>query len=170
MRISDWSSDVCSSDLCSPCAAFCVQGGEQAEPYRHDSGSDDRENAVTADPAYDLATNDGSYEDAAHHRRELETRSGWANPLHHLKVDRHICHGAKHRQTDDEADSAGDDEGLVGKQRQWQYRFSGSVLDEDEACERHHGDGNHSKNDRRIPGEAVSAQTSEKDQIGRAHV
>src|SRR3546814_10890543 len=43
----------------------------------------------------------------------------------------------------DEADSAGDDEGLVGKQRQWQYRFSGSVLDEDEACERHHGDGNH---------------------------
>src|SRR3546814_10145682 len=60
---------------CSPCAAFCVQGGEQAEPYRHDSGSDDRENAVTADPAYDLATNDGSYEDAAHHRRELETRS-----------------------------------------------------------------------------------------------
>src|SRR3546814_19596306 len=67
----------------------------------------------------------------------------------------------------DEADSAGDDEGLVGKQRQWQYRFSGSVLDEDEACERHHGDGNHSKNDRRIPGEAVSAQTSEKDQSGK---
>src|SRR3546814_8690028 len=89
----------------SPCAACCVQGGEQAEPYRHDSGSDDRQNAVTADPAYDLATNDGSYEDAAHHRRELETRSGWANPLHHLKVDRHICHGAKHHQTDDEADS-----------------------------------------------------------------
>src|SRR3546814_14416467 len=63
MRISDWSSDVCSSDLhaeakakyqhiarCGPGAAFCVQGGEQAEPYRHDSGSDDRENAVTADP------------------------------------------------------------------------------------------------------------------------
>src|SRR3546814_16829287 len=114
MRISDWSSDVCSSDL-----------------------------------------NDGSYEDAAHHRRELETRSGWANPLHHLKVDRHICHGAKHRQTDDEADSAGDDEGLVGKQRQWQYRFSGSVLDEAEACDSHHGDGNHSKDDRRIDRKSV---------------
>src|SRR3546814_17053485 len=39
--------------------------------------------------------------------------------------------------------------------------------DLDEACERHHGDGNHSKNDRRIPGEAVSAQTSEKDQSGQ---
>src|SRR3546814_1410916 len=48
-------------------------------------------------------------------------------------------------------------------------RFSGSVLDEDEACERHHGDGNHSKNDRRIPGEAVSAQTSEKDQRSEEH-
>src|SRR3546814_961756 len=46
-------------------------------------------------------------------------------------------------------------------------RFSGSVLDEDEACERHHGDGNHSKNDRRIPGEAVPAQAGEKDQSGK---
>src|SRR3546814_7039601 len=55
---------------CGPGAAFCVQGGEQAEPYRHDSGSDDRENAVAADPAYDLATNDGSYEDAAHTDRK----------------------------------------------------------------------------------------------------
>src|SRR3546814_19950013 len=45
MRISDWSSDVCSSDLISPSAVFgsapAAEGGDAIEVPEHDSGDDD---------------------------------------------------------------------------------------------------------------------------------
>ena len=67
-----------------------AEGGEQPEAQGHNRGAGDREEAVAAEAADELAAGDRGEEHAAHHRGELQAGARRRDVLHHLEVDRHV--------------------------------------------------------------------------------
>ena len=94
--------------------------------------ADDGEHAVPSPFGDQQPGADRGNQYARHQRDELQSGGRRTRALDDLQIEGEIRYRTEQGKTDDEAERRCDRECAIGKQSQWQHRFGGAALNENE--------------------------------------
>ncbi len=143
-----------------------LQQGEQPHAERGEDPARDGVRAVAPGLADELAGEDRSADDAAHHGEHQQAGLGGAGAVDHLEEGRQVAGGAEQGDADHRPDQAGEVEDRLAEEPQRDEGFGRVPLGDEEEHRRQDGSGGEREDGPRAPGVLRPAPAGQQHQAG----